>query len=189
MIKVYDNVLDQDLIKSTLKYFENVLSKEVWTSSLNWQDGLTSKSSNVITHTIRDENICKKIKKSVEKKINIDFDDENLNFLPIIYVWSANSYITWHEDSPYPYNGTIYLNQNWNSNDGGIFLYKDNKTNIITGIEPTFNTMIVNSNQKNDPHTKHCVTSISSNIFESRVTIQWRTKPFNSKNKKRILYQ
>lgn len=68
MIKVYNNVLDQDLIKNTLKYFENALPKEVWISSLNWEDGLTSKSSNVITHTIRDENICKKIKKSVEKK-------------------------------------------------------------------------------------------------------------------------
>ena len=51
-----------------------------------------------------------------------------MDFTSLIYVWSGGSYITWHPDNCYPYNGTIYLTEKWDSDDGGVFLYKDNQT-------------------------------------------------------------
>jgi|GEM_PF-2377307 len=186
MIRVYDSVLNEDLIEGILNYFESVSENDVWSSTLRWQEDLTSKSSNVITHKIRDKNLCNKIKNIIENKININFDEENLSFCPMIYIWSPNSYISWHDDKMYPYNGTIYLNEEWNSNDGGIFLYKDNKTKSIIGIEPTYNSMVVNSSTTSDPHNFHCVTCIPSSVSKRRITIQWRTRP--SKNAK-LSYQ
>ena len=97
----------------------------------------------------------------------------------------GGSFITWHLDGDNLYNGTLYLNKEWDSNDGGIFLYKDH-TNEIKGIEPTYNSMVVNSCAENDPHNQHCVTCIVPGTIKKRITIQWRTSP---KKEIALLYQ
>ena len=53
------------------------------------------------------------------------------------------SFINWHDDGPeYHIAGaTVYLNQNWNINDGGLFLYRDFDKNI-RGERPEFNKCI-----------------------------------------------
>jgi len=186
MIKQYDNVLDEQLIKYTMGYFKSMLGRDVWSSSNGWDQTLSLISANTLTHQITDKILRKKIKKSIEKAIGVDFDEENLDFSPSIYVWSGGSYITWHPDHCYPYNGTIYLNEEWDSNDGGVFLYKDNSTNEIKGIEPTYNSMVVNSGTEDDPHNSHCVTCIVPGTIKKRVTLQWRT---NLKEKRKLSYQ
>ena len=131
MIKQYDNVLDGELIKNTMEYFKSMLNRDVWSSSSGWDQNLSLISTNTLTHQIYNKILRKQIKKSIEKAIKVDFDEENLDFSPWIYVWSGGSYIIWHPDDSYPYNGTIYLNEEWDSNDGRIFLYKENYTNEI----------------------------------------------------------
>lgn len=186
MIKQYNNVLNEKIIENTMDYFKLILEKDVWGSNIGWDQNLNLISTNVLTHTIIDNIIKKEIKKSIEKAIEIDFDKEDLNFSPSIYVWSGGSYITWHSDNLYPYNGTVYLNEEWDSNDGGVFLYKDNSTNEIKGIEPTYNSMVVNSGTEDDHHNDHCVTCIVPGTIKKRVTIQWRTTP---KKKQKLSYQ
>jgi len=181
MIKQYDNVLNEELIKNIMEYFKSMLGKDVWSSSSGWDQNLSLISANTLTHGITNNILKKEIKKSIEEAIEVNFDEENLNFLPLIYVWSGGSYITWHEDHMYPYNGTIYLNEEWDSDDGGVFLYKDNFTNEIKGIEPTYNSMVVNSGTEDDPHNFHCVTCIVPGTIKKRVTLQWRTN-LNKKN-------
>jgi Rps23 Pro-64 3,4-dihydroxylase Tpa1-like proline 4-hydroxylase len=186
MIKQYQNVLDDQLIKNIMEYFKSMLSRDVWSSSSGWDQNLSLISANTLTHQINDKILKKEIKRGIEEVINVDFDEENLEFTPSIYVWSGGSYITWHEDNIYPYNGTIYLNEEWNTNDGGVFLYKENNTNEIKGIEPTYNSMVVNSGTEEDPHNFHCVTCIVPGTIKKRVTLQWRTLP---KIKSNLLYQ
>lgn len=181
MIKKYDNVLDEQLIQNIMDYFKSIIDKDVWSSNIGWNKNLSLISSNTLTHQIKNKIILREIKKNIEETIQVNFDDENLNFIPSIYVWSGGSYITWHQDNCYPYNGTIYLNQEWDSNNGGIFLYIDNQTNKIKGIEPIYNSMVVNSATDVDPHNKHCVTCIVPGTIEKRVTLQWRTI-LNKKN-------
>lgn len=186
MLKKYDNVLNEQLIENIMNYFKSILDKDVWSSSVGWDQDLSLTSSNTLTHKIYNKLLIKEIKKNIENKIQVDFDDENLNFIPFIYVWSSGSYITWHPDNCYPYNGTIYLNKEWDSNDGGVFLYRDNQTNEIKGIEPIYNSMVVNSSTETDPHNPHCVTCIIPGTIKKRVTIQWRTSP---KKKNSLNYQ
>ena len=186
MIKQYDNVLDGELIKNTMEYFKSMLNGDVWCSSSGWDQSLSLISTNTLTHHISNKILRKQIKKSIEKAIKVDFDEEDLDFFPQIYVWSGGSYITWHNDASYPHNGTIYLNEEWDSNDGGVFLYKENETNEIKGIEPEYNTMVVNYVTETSQHNDHCVTCIVPGTIKKRVTLQWRTSP---KKKTVLSYQ
>lgn len=169
-----------------MEYFKSMLGKDVWSSSSGWDQNLSLISSNTLTHIIKDKILYKQIKSSIENALNLNFEKENLEFIPSIYVWSGGSYITWHPDYIYPYNGTIYLNEEWDTNDGGIFLYKDNPTNEIRGIEPEYNSMVVNYATEEDSHNFHCVTCIVPGTIKKRVTIQWRTSP---KKVKKLSYQ
>ena len=186
MIKQYDNVLSEELIKNIMEYFKLIIGSDVWCSNSAWDQNLSLISTNTLTHQITNTILKKEIKKEIEVAIKVDFDKENLDFLPFIYIWSGGSYITWHEDNLYPYNGTIYLNEEWDSDDGGVFLYKDNLTKEIKGIEPTYNSMVVNSDTEDDQHTPHCVTCIVPGTIKKRVTLQWRTLP---KRKNNLSYQ
>jgi Rps23 Pro-64 3,4-dihydroxylase Tpa1-like proline 4-hydroxylase len=186
MIKKHDNILNKKLIKNIIDYLEIILKDNVWSSSIGWDQNLCLTSSNILTHRISDKFLYEEIKNNIEKALKINFEKENLDFICFLYIWSGGSYITWHSDSSYPYNGTIYLNEEWNSNDGGIFLYKDNPTNEIIGIEPIYNSMITNFETKLNKHNQHCVTCIVPGTIKKRITIQWRTTP---KKKNILTYQ
>jgi hypothetical protein len=187
MIRTYNNVLDEHLIKNIMDYFRSILREGVWGSNIGWDQNLGLISSNTLTHIISNKFLEKKIKSSIEKALNVNFEKEKLTFVPSIYVWCGGSYITWHQDNFYNYNGTIYLNEEWDSNNGGIFLYKDNQTKEIIGIEPCYNSMVVNSAIETDPHNSHCVTCIVPGTIKKRVTIQWRAN--NTDKKNNIKYQ
>jgi len=186
MIKKIDNILSDDLIKNIMEYFKSMLGRDVWSSSSGWDQNLSLISANTLTHRITDEIIKKEIKKNIETSLNINFEEKELDFTSSIYVWSGGSYITWHNDASYPYNGTIYLNEEWDTNDGGVFLYKENDTNKIKGIEPEYNTMVVNYATETSQHNNHCVTCIVPGTIKKRVTLQWRTSP---KKKTVLSYQ
>ena len=174
MIKTYKNVLKPEQIFNILKYCDTIIEKDVWTSNIHWQNNLGTSSSLVLQHRLDKSYLGNEIKIAVENAIQVNFDEKNLVFLPSIYVWTSSSYIKWHDDGCYPYNGTIYLNKRWDSNNGGIFLYKKHDGQIL-GMEPAYNSMVVNSSTESDPHNSHCVTPIIPGVDEKRVTIQWRT--------------
>ena len=189
MIRTYNNVLDEQLIKNVMDYFKSIMGADVWGSSIAWDQNLSLISSNTLTHRISNKSLEKKIKSSIETALDVDFEKEELTFVPSIYVWGGGSYITWHPDECYPYNGTIYLNEEWDSDDGGVFLYKDSQTKEIKGIEPTYNFMVVNSATEEDPHNVHCVTCIVPGTIKKRVTIQWRTNKIDKTKKNKMKYQ
>jgi hypothetical protein len=189
MIRTYNNVLDEQLIKNVMEYFKSIMGADVWGSSIGWDQNLSLISSNTLTHRISNKTLEKEIKSSIETALNVDFEKEELIFVPYIYVWAGGSYITWHPDDCYPYNGTIYLNEEWDSNDGGVFLYKESQTKEIKGIEPTYNSMVVNSATEEDPHNSHCVTCIVPGTIKKRVTIQWRTNKIDKTKKNNMKYQ
>lgn len=189
MIRTYNNVLDGHLIKHVMDYFKSIKNVDVWGSNIGWDQNLSLISSNTLTHRISNKFLEKEIKNSIEKVLKINFEEEELIFNLFIYVWAGGSYITWHTDSCYPYNGTIYLNEEWDSDDGGVFLYEDSQTKEIRGIEPTYNSMVVNSATEKDPHNLHCVTCIVPGTIKKRITIQWRTNKIDKNKKNNLIYQ
>jgi hypothetical protein len=42
-----------------------------------------------------------------------------------VHLFTRNSFIPWHDDAKYKYTATVYLNESWNVDLGGLFLYED----------------------------------------------------------------
>jgi Rps23 Pro-64 3,4-dihydroxylase Tpa1-like proline 4-hydroxylase len=83
------------------------------------------------------------------------------------YVWTKMSHIPWHDDGHALEGVTVYLNEEWKHDWGGIFLYKKNESDTyIRGAIPKFN-----SAGKNTGHVLHTVTMVS-NLAPPRVTLQ-----------------
>lgn len=82
----------------------------------------------------------------------------------MFYYWLPGSHIPWHNDGCHHSGLTIYLNEHWNKNHGGIFLYEHDS--CIQGIYPYTNRAVLNENNVN-----HSVCPTTSNS-EIRKTIQ-----------------
>ncbi len=188
MILQYSNILNEDLILKIKTYLDEILHKDVWIFSDCWNKKLTENSTKILLHQISSDNIIlKSVKSSIENKLKINFDKSKWDFTLCIYLWGKMTNIAWHNDVDYDYNGTIYLNKTWDIDDGGIFLWRNNKTGKIEGIPSHYNTMVVNLEDVTDPLNMHSVTMISPNIKDDRLTLQWRAcKKFTEKlpNKK-----
>jgi hypothetical protein len=132
MITKYFNVLSEDLLIDIKKYIEDVSKKYVWGHSGFWDERLTINSCKVMTHVIPPENeLFEQIKNSVQNSLDVNFYEIGLEFSVAVYLWGKMTNITLHNDIDYPYNGTIYLNENWDIDDGGVFLWIDNETKEI----------------------------------------------------------
>jgi hypothetical protein len=70
MIKQYNNVLNEELIKNIMEYFKFILQKDVWSSSLGWDQDLSLISTNTLTHEITDKILRKEIKNHINEKTN-----------------------------------------------------------------------------------------------------------------------
>jgi Rps23 Pro-64 3,4-dihydroxylase Tpa1-like proline 4-hydroxylase len=163
-ISIYENVLEEQFCKFLLKNSLQELSsgKEFSRSNLHWEPNIVKASTLVL---VRDYNeiLKKMILSQLLKKSIID----NCDYVVMNYAWSKLSYIPWHNDGHRKTAITIYLNEIWDENWGGIFLYKDKKTNHIKGYIPKFNTAI-----KNDSHVIHSTTMVSLDAEVPRITIQ-----------------
>jgi Rps23 Pro-64 3,4-dihydroxylase Tpa1-like proline 4-hydroxylase len=94
------------------------------------------------------------------------------NYHVMNYVWTRLSYIPWHHDDTRRNAITVYLNEWWDPNWGGIYLYRTgNDANDIRGYLPKFNTAIKNSNT-----LVHSTTMISPDAEAPRVTVQLFTE-------------
>ena len=82
-------------------------------------------------------------------------------------LWYPYSGIAWHNDAGYKFGATLYLNEKWDKNAGGYFLWEEKDTENIHAVCPSYNTLVVNDN-----HEMHCVTTVNPSIPEPRVTLQ-----------------
>jgi Rps23 Pro-64 3,4-dihydroxylase Tpa1-like proline 4-hydroxylase len=98
------------------------------------------------------------------------------NYDVMNYVWTRLSYIPWHNDSIYTSAVTIYLNEFWDPDWGGIYLYHtDMEPKDIKGYIPKFNTAI-----KNNHKIYHSTTIIAMDAELPRITVQLFTKEANN---------
>ena len=84
--------------------------------------------------------------------------DEEIELVAEVYIWKRLSYIPWHSDKEnndeIRYAATLYINETWDDNWGGLFLYKIN--NSIMAEAPSFNKLIFNN--KNYLHATSMLT-------------------------------
>lgn len=84
-----------------------------------------------------------------------------------LYYWLPQSNIPWHDDGPYKANATVYLNEVWKEEWGGLFLYDIGEKNIGK-VVPKINRCVWST-----PGTLHCVTETAA-VAPIRRTLQLR---------------
>ena len=153
-----NNVLPVDLI---LQIKNCVLDKKTEiTNHSDWDQNIVQGSARVDIFTLATP--------FREQVINCYADYVDLKKYSFIYVsyykWLPGSFIPFHNDNHYSLASTIYLNESWNIDYGGLFLYEKNKD--IKAYVPKYNSAVINDN--NVPHG----TSIISPTAPKRETLQ-----------------
>ena len=166
-MKIVENAISDELNHFCVEQIKEMVKSYVWSGShFTWDlqlvKGIPASclSSGVIDLEVK-EWIFSEVRQHCpsEENINVFFN-----------VWQPLTALNWHNDHIYTFGATIYLNEEWSANDGGIFLYQekeDEGTNHIKALVPKKNTMVVN-----DEKESHAVTPVAYEIKEPRLTIQ-----------------
>tara|TARA_B100002019_G_C21216830_1_gene572493 strand:- start:666 stop:1169 length:504 start_codon:yes stop_codon:yes gene_type:complete len=162
-MKVLNNVLSEDLIQEISKELKNKIQSDSWgTSEVFWEPSLRLNS----TGTVLISNCSDRIQKLLLSELENVLPEYSEVFVKY-HLWQKGSAISCHQDMNYKFGATLYLNDVWDLNWGGIFVWKPNDSNTMKAIAPTHNTLVVN-----DESELHFVTPISYNTDTFRVTMQ-----------------
>lgn len=168
MINTVKNFLPQQLLAEILAYFEE--RRPTASFEINymgrWGAGLESGSYGPV-YILPLEQFWTKVKDRFDQ-IEPIFNNYNLATC-YLHVWDKGSQITWHHDA---HDGldrmsaTIYINEHWNRDWGGLFLYQtdDQRTGWI---QPEYNVMTWFH-----PPLWHSVSMIGLNAPIPRLSIQ-----------------
>jgi len=162
-ISCYDNFLPEELFKRCDEYSINLdfsnTNKTVRTNR-SWDENIVKDSNPVLISVLKnDQHLYQDIKQTIKAKLGHDV------ISIMFYYWTPVSHIPWHNDGKYKGGLTIYLNEEWDINQGGLFMFK-NSDGRISAIEPLRNRLVEQIGGV--PHSV-CPTSKDSQI---RRTIQ-----------------
>ena len=163
-MKHFDRVLTDKLLQDIRMEVSETHNEEAWKGSFAWPSELTKGYfSNCLSRTIVGE-----MKERILKEIQLFLPECKVYYLQY-YIWQQLSGIAVHDDHDKVFGATIYLNDTWQPENGGIFLYKDKEKPgpEWTALLPEHNTMVINDNKE-----KHMVTSVSPYTTDLRYTIQ-----------------
>jgi hypothetical protein len=161
-IIVYDEFLSNDLFDEVQTFAETtVKSPNPYLGRTNfcWQDEIRNQSTPVLIIDIDEDGpLYNKLKAEIDTKTGLNV--ERL----MLYIWTKLSYIPWHNDSHAESALTIYLNDYWDPDWGGYFMYKLN--NEISAIKPERNLGVIQTGGV--PHSVSTL-NLDANL---RITLQ-----------------
>ena len=163
-MKIYKNVLTEGTLKACLETYNGLRKRFMWESSTqNWQDGVKTGIIGLVTGARVPPRLAATIKKEIELLLP---PHDGINFK--YYVWNKMSGIPWHNDHNHHFAGTLYLNEKWNTDYGGVFLYREKRDDVeFNAVAPAQNMLVLNDSKQD-----HMVTPISPLAPEDRITIQ-----------------
>jgi hypothetical protein len=172
MLQFHENVFDAEyclkLFADSLQIFTS--DKEVWSANYFWEGPLTA---DMFPWFIRsyDEETSKIILTKLREQGIIKDSDREYNVMN--YIGTRLSYIPWHYDHVFAEGITIYLNDYWPEDWGGLFLYKNNiEDNVVHGYVPKFNTAVKNNQSIDGKGIWHHVSTVAITSKCPRSTIQ-----------------
>jgi hypothetical protein len=167
-IEFYDDIFEPRFCQWLLDDARANLAdgREFNRSNFNWPANIVRGSAAVLVREYRADTERFIILSLINRGIIAHGDYHVMN-----YAWTRYSYIPWHNDGHRKEALTIYLNQDWDPDWGGLFLYQD-PDQAIRGFAPKFNCGL-----KNTAHVRHCTTMVTSEASEPRFTLQLFAKP------------
>lgn len=162
-MEVIRNSLSEELYNACVEDLGTKRHENVWKSSnICWPEYL----SNGILGTTLCTEVSEVLSGQIHREIS-DYVPEHNSIFCQYYLWQRNSGIKKHDDGNHKFGATIYLNQNWDIDNGGFFIWKDKFTDELKVLSPEKNMMVLNSNEE-----EHLVTPVLPSSTDLRYTIQ-----------------
>lgn len=150
-VKIIENFFDKEDLKFVKQYCEDVENHTDRRAKGSWDSKLTIGRGEVNiygAHATLDSELFDVVSKALIANFDIEPNPQSILF----HYWQPESFITWHADGNYKAAATVYLNETWDIDNGGLFLYNDGTG--IKGEVPKFNKCIFQSGG-----VPHCTTA------------------------------
>lgn len=176
MVQIVRNFLDHELyqncISSAIKTY--TAGEHVFCSNASWPHDIVKDSFPVLCHMIyNDSQLYRDLTDQLKQYGYQPCTASSIMF----YYWTTFSYIPWHDDAEHQDCAiTVYLNEHWNKDHGGYFLYEDEKD--IKAIIPEPNLAVINdssSNHSTTPVHPDGKLRITLQMFVNRISPNLRT--------------
>lgn len=168
-MKVIKDFFPQNTIDKIQTFVEENRHLPIWHTNSAWISRIKKHSSQVSCL-----DITEKFSEDI-KKIFVEYNNKFINytFVTLYYEWNRGSYIPCHIDSNHIIAATLYLNKDWDIEDGGIFMYyENNNDDNLKCIFPKYNSLVLS--ERNEIHH---VSLINYHAKEVRKTVQiWINK-------------
>lgn len=135
---IYDNLLSEGLLKDLRAFSRQGTAHR--TNVTHWERGLVAMSGAIEIFDLNDVMIDQ-CKAELRKRLRMEFHDQL--WLGCIHLGTRMSYIPWHSDDDSLISITCYLNETWDSDFGGYFLYEDKQNGCIKAIIPRRNLGLI----------------------------------------------
>lgn len=135
----------------------------VWTNH-QWGSDLVQDSSTMICFFLPDRYLSRLSEELTELGL---YDSERDD--PVranMYLWTHDSYIPLHKDTDERTTFTIYLNREWDFQEGGLFQYFNEEKDLWEVVIPQYRSMMLNTTG-----VPHATTPVKS-PRQPRITIQ-----------------
>lgn len=123
--QAYRNILSDELFNECVAYLKEHKDsgENCFTNSHHvWEDVIKQDSPPVIILPVKEGVIYDKLNEFVEKKFNQKIKQM------FFHIMFPGTHIGWHNDGSHKSALSIYLNETWDRNHGGLFLFEqDNK--------------------------------------------------------------
>ena len=161
-IEFFDQVFEDDYCHRLLDYAKQCLAggTSFGRSNFHWHREIV-KASHLVLVMDLDEGKADEIVLRLTARGILNHP----KFAVMIYAWTKLSYIPWHNDVGHAVAVTVFLNDHWPIDWGGLFLYKDGAD--IRGYPPRFNTGL-----RNQGNVFHSTTPVSLDAETPRFTLQ-----------------
>jgi hypothetical protein len=161
-LRIVDNALPFEMIEAIAKYAD--AQTHIRTNHTSWKLEVVGLSGPIYITDISGE-----LEEQIHKHLATLVPDWSLGEFDITASYNVGgrySFIPWHDDGNNAFSVTVYLNQAWDKDWAGYFMYERNGPDDIAAILPTFNKALFLK-----PPLKHCVAMPNINA-PLRCTLQ-----------------
>jgi Rps23 Pro-64 3,4-dihydroxylase Tpa1-like proline 4-hydroxylase len=148
-IKRFESFLSEKLYDETIKTARHLVnsSSMCFATHRCWNPDIVKDSFPVFIHSISpDSEFYDKLNDEFVQNLEPFFSEQKIktqmNPEFMLYYWTRFSYIPWHSDANFYGGLTVYLNEEWDQDWGGYFMYK-NEDGSISAIPPQRNTAVL----------------------------------------------
>ena len=121
-IQVFENFLPEALYRECNDYSLNayVSGDHAFKTNYHWHPYMVQDSAPVLIHDMKEGELYEKVRDHVE-----GVTGRKIAKWWMFYYWTRYSFSPWHNDDNHHGGMTIYLNDHWDPNWGGAFLWHE----------------------------------------------------------------